>query len=256
MMALLDGGVYCVAKATNDGKIVQAVALLPYSIDLSKVKAEVAVKYIAVTPNWYALSNMTMQIADFTQTEDEENISFRFTNLVNDDPDTVIWEMKGQLEENFPGTNPLLKILKPRGKKEQVIRLRKNAAAEFSEQMQQLLGIDKVYSSSKTKDLDIDFTYKKNVNTSTTDIYYLKSDEIASNFMLDNKLDRIIELLHIPGTDTLAFSPAQLTYTPLEVFLLERLTFTLYNEQDEPVMSDNSDLYIVCHLRPSHAQVC
>ena len=256
-MALLEGGVYCVAKATNNGNIVQATALLPYSIDLSKVKAEVAVKYIAVTPNWYSLSNIKLQIADFTQTEDEENISFRFTNLVNDEPETVIIEMKDQLADAFTtSSSALLKIVKPRGKKPYVIRLRKNAAVEFSEQMQELLGIDKMYTSEKNKDLDIDFTYIKNINTSTTDIYYLKSEEIASNFMIDNKLDRIIELLHIPGTETLAFSPPQLTYTPVEALLLERLTFTLYNEEDHPVTSDHSDLYIVCHLRPRHDQVC
>lgn len=247
-MALLEGGVYCVAKAVENCNIVQATALLPYPIDLSKIKAEVAVKYIAVTPTW-GLNNMTMQVADFTQTEDEENVSFRFTNLVNDDPEYVIADMKAQLADFF--SSSVLKIVKPRGKKN-VIRLRKNAAVEFSEQMQQQLGVSKMYTST-TKDLDIDFTYTRNINTSTTDIYYLKSEEIASNFMLDNKQDRIIELLHIPGNETLAFSPPQLTYTNLEVFLLERLTFTLYNEKDQPVTSDQSDLYIVCHIRPSHA---
>ena len=254
-MALPDGGVYCVAKAAKNGHIVQATAHLPYSIDLSKVRAEIAVKYIAVSPTWYALNNLTLQIADISKSEDEENILFRFTNLVNHNPDDVYTNMRKQLSDTFTSTTPLIKILKPRNQKTPVIRLRKNAVVEFSEQMQDLLGIEKMYNSSESKDLDIDFTCRKNINTSTTDIYYLKSEEISSNFMLDNKLDRIIELLHIPGTETLAFSPSQLTYTRLEARLLERLTFTLYNEQDEIVTSDHSDLYIVCHLRPSYAQI-
>ena len=84
---------------------------------------------------------------------------------------------------------------------------------------------------------------------SSTDIYYLKSDQIQSNYLLDNKQDKIIEVLHIPGIQTRDFHPT-LTYVGTDVNLLERLKFTLYNESNQIVASDGCDMYIICHIRP------
>lgn len=246
-MALLDDGFHCVAKATNGGNVVEATAFLPYTIDLSRTKAEIGIKYIAVTPTWYILNDLVLEVVD-SATDEDETIKIRFTGIVDDESDFVIAGIREQL------TTPLVKIVKPRNKKNFVVRVHKNTSVRFSSQMSELLGVDEFYINETNKDLDIDIVYKKNDTTSTTDIYYLKSEEIASNFMIDAKQDRIIELLHIPGAETVAFTPV-LTYTLLEASLLEKITFTLYNEKNLAVTSDHTDLYIVCHIRPHHGKI-
>ena len=85
-MALLDDGFHCVAKATNGGNVVEATAFLPYTIDLSRTKAEIGIKYIAVTPTWYILNDLVMEVVD-SATDEDETIIIRFTGIVDDESD-------------------------------------------------------------------------------------------------------------------------------------------------------------------------
>lgn len=249
-MELPAGGIYCVAKSNENVGMVEATAHLPYPIDLSKADGEIAVKYIAVTPTWNHLKDLHMEIMDELD-ESDEPINIHLIDLVDTDQEIVILNLRQQLESQFRRQkDPPVKILKSRLNKvtyECVIR--KSTSVRFSPELSKLLGLTaEVFQSSPTDKLVVPIVYRIEEKTSTTDIYYLKSEEIASSFMIDSKQDRILELLHIPGTETVDFHPA-LFYSMLEVSPLEKLTFTLYNEQNKLIFSDKPDLYIVCHVR-------
>ena len=252
-MELPNEGIYCVAKAT-DNNIIQATALLPYPINLSKRKAEVAVKYIAVTPTWKHFDNLYAHVIDNDE-EDATPVAIHFDEVVDTDGVDIIQNLREQLEilNKSKSSKPLLSIKKHKSGKFHVFKLRKKAACRFSPALAQLFGVrdetEQSYISSDDKDMDIRIVFREDTSCSTTDIYYLKSEEIASNFFLDSKQDSIIELLHIPGTETVDFHP-MLTYSLLEVRLLEKLTFTLYNEKNHTLSSNHTDLYVVCHIRP------
>ena len=254
-MELPSEGIYCVAKAT-DNDIIQASALLPYPINLSKHKAEVAVKYIAVTPTWKHLNNLYATVID-NKEKDATPVAIHFDEILDIDDSDVVENLRQQLEVWNKTSEPLLKIKKHKSRKFDVFKLRKKSVCRFSPGLAQLLGVkdetEQSYISSDETDMDIRIVFRDDDLCSTTDIYYLKSDEIASNFFLDSKQDSIIELLHIPGSQTVDFHPV-LTYSRLEVRLLEKLTFTLYNEKNQPLSSNHTDLYIVCHIRPNETK--
>ena len=251
-MELPSEGIYCVAKSTNDGKI-QATALLPCPIDLCKQRAEVAIKYIAVTPTWKHVNKLYVHVID-NDLEDPTPTAIHFDEVIETDGDTIIQNLREQLDVlNANVKDPMLWIKKHKSNKFSVFKLRQNSSCRFSPSLAHLLGVKPESEQSyvsQDKSLDIRISYHDDDDIcSTTDIYYLKSEQIASNFFIDNKQDRIIELLHIPGTQTIDFHPI-LSYSRLEVRLLEKLTFTLYNEENLPLSSDHTDLYIVCHIRP------
>lgn len=247
-MDLPKSGVYCVAKATENQHITEATAYLPYPIDLSKRAAEIAIKYIAVTPTWNHLNDLQIDLVGH-DAEDGDAITVYIRDLIDTDQESVILSVRQQLEVEFKKHKaPLLKILKSKNQKTYEFHLRKNASVKFSPELSTLFGVNQIYHSSDVTNLVFPIAYRTEEKTSTTDIYYLKTEEITSNFMIDSKLERIIELLHLPGTETLDFHPS-LVYSRLEVLLLEKLTFTLYNEKNQAVKSDRSDLYIVCHIR-------
>ena len=245
-MELDKSGVYCVAKCDH-GERVEAICRLPYPIDLSKHPAEVAVKYIAITPTWNHYSDLQLEVVD-EAIEDSDVIEVVFNDIVETTQATVILHIRQRLEAKFPKT-PLLRIVKSRNRKTSEFRLRQHASLKFSSELSRILGVDEVHHSSETEELVIPILFHDEQMTSTTDIYYLKSEEVASNFMLDSRQDRIVELLHLPGTETLDFHP-NMVYSRLEVTLLEKISFTLYNEANRWIRSVSPDLYIVCHLRP------
>ena len=161
---------------------------------------------------------------------------------------TVILNIQQRLDATFK-KSPLLRIVKAKNRKTSELRLRQHASVKFSNELCRILGVDELHQSSETAELVIPIIFHDEQMTSTTNIYYLKSDEVASNFLLDCKQDRIVELLHLPGTETLDFHP-NMMYSRLEVTLLEKISFTLYNEANREISTEHPDLYIVCHLRP------
>ena len=246
-MELPSEGIYCVAKACSKN-IVSAAVNFPYPINLSKHKAEIAVKYIAVTPTWNVKLKLSLTVHDNeTNIETELNLE----PLTDRHQERVLLNIRQQITEKF-GKPVLLRLVYAPGNKSMNLKLARDSTLKVSPHLAALLGIGELYESNPTTELTIPVLYKENVQTTTTDIYYLKSEEIASNFFLDSKQDRIIELLHISGYETVDFSP-QLTYSLVEASLLEKLTFTLYKENNNPVSSFHTDLYIVCHIRPKHA---
>ena len=304
-MELPETGIYCVAKASSAHQI-EATALLPYAIDLSRQRAELGIKYIAVTPNWKYARDLFVTLTDnpasetepkedekdparetepkedekdplretetkeadkdpssetetkaeeeeeevFEETEDIETLNFE--DIIIESADEAVTNLRKQLDaHNGKTKKPLLKIVKNTSRKSSVFRLRENAKVLFSPGMAQVFGVVpyKPYVSKLNKTLDIPITVREDDLTSSTDIYYLKSDQIQSNYLLDNKQDKIVEVLHIPGIQTRDFHPT-LTYVETETNLLERLKFTLYNESNQIVASESCDMYIICHLRP------
>ena len=131
-----------------------------------------------------------------------------------------------------------------------MFKLRENAKVKFSHGLAQLFGVEskRPYVSRLDKAKHIPITVRED-ELIPSPIYYLKSDQIQGNYLLDNKLDKIVEVLHIPGIQTRDFHPT-LTYVETDTNLLERLKFTLYNESNQIVASESCDMYIICHLRP------
>lgn len=250
-MELPTEGFYCVAKASNNS-IVEATAHFPYSIDLSKQKAEVAIKYIAITPTWKQARGLYVHLTDDPSGVGDSDV-IHFDDINAEDGDSFIRELRNQIDMHNKGRrDPMLKILKSKSGQYSMFKLRKNMAARFSKGLARLTGIaDETEFSyvSRTEPLEIRIKPPIDDLIADTDIYYLKSEEIASNFLLDSKQDRIIELLHIPGSETLDFTPT-LTYSTLEVGLLQHLVFTLYDSENRPVSTKRTDIYIVCHVRP------
>ena len=264
-MELPETGIYCVAKASS-AHHVESTALLPYPIDLSKQRAELGIKYIAVTPNWKYASDLFVTVTDkptpepevkeeeeeiFHEMDDDETIIFE--DIIIESADDAVMNLRKQLEaHNGKAKKPLLKIVNHASNKYSVFRLREDAKVVFSHGMAQVFGVvaDRPYFSKSNKTLDIPITVREEDLTSSTDIYYLKSDQIQSNYLLDNKQDKIIEVLHIPGIQTRDFHPT-LTYVETDTNLLERIKFTLYNASNQIVASENCDMYIICHLRPT-----
>ena len=279
-MELPAKGIYCVAKASSNRKI-ESTALLPYPIDLSKRKAELGIKYIAVTPNWKYAHDLFVTLTDnptrespeteeqaegeededdddnFIEAEEEmqvpdEHEIIKFEDIIIETCEDPTSNLRKQLEEHNGKTkNPLLKIIKHPSRKYNVFKLRENAKVKFSDGLAQLFGVDskRPYVSRLDKAKHIPITVREDELTSSTDIYYLKNDQIQSNYLLDNKQDKIIEVLHIPGIERRDFHPI-LTYVGTEVNLLERLKFTLYNESNQIVTAESCDMYIICHIRP------
>ena len=319
-MELPETGIYCVAKASSTHQI-ESTALLPYPIDLSRQRAELGIKYIAVTPNWKYARDLFVILTDNparetkedekdpplepepkedekdppiepepkedekdppreTETkkaekdpspeteeparskrtrrsktkkaEAEEVETIIFDDIINESADETVSNLRKQLEaHNGKTKNPLLKIVKNSSRTTSVFRVRENAIVLFSHGMAQVFGVkpNHPYDSKPDKGLDIPITVREDDLTSSTDIYYLKSDQIQSNYLLDNKQDKIIEVLHIPGIETRDFHPT-MTYVETDTNLLERLKFTLYNESNQIVASESCDMYIICHIRP------
>lgn len=251
-MELPPEGIYCVAKSTY-GEAVEARAYLPYGIDLSRHKAELAVKYIAVTPTWKHAKGLFLTVTD-NPTGEATTTTIHFKEIKEEDSDAIIENLRRQLEtHNAKDKDPLIKIVLHASKKYSLFKLRKNAAVQFSLGVAQMFGVQSeheiTYISKTAENLYIPIRPHVHDMTSSTDIYYLKSEEIKSNFLLDNKQDRIIELLHIPGNQTLDFHPT-LSYSTLESSVLERLTFILYDSKNEAVKSERPDMYVVCHIKP------
>ena len=245
-MELPNEGIFCVAKASHPS-IAQATAKFPYPINLSKQKAEIAVKYIAVTPSWRAKNNLELTVS--SDKNDDERVVV-FESALTGGEDKVILALRTQIAAEFQGTEPGIKIVNAPGNKSQIMKLKQGKKLSLSQQLSTLLGMKSEYTNNgPDKYLSIPILFQDDEVTSSTDIYYLKCDHISGNFFLDGKQDRIIELLHISGNSTVDFYP-KLTYTVIEDCLLERVVFTLYNEANEPVSSFNTDLYIVCHIRP------
>ena len=247
-MELPSEGIYCVAKGCSQNSVVSASVNFPYPINLSRHKTEIAVKYIAVTPTWNIKLNLSLTMLD---NETDEETTIKFEPLTDLHEGRVLLSIRQQISAKCDTKPPLLRIVNAPGNKSQLLKLGRDANLTVSTDLAQILGISEFYESKDNAELVIPIRFQKNIQTTTTDIYYLKSEEIASNFFLESKQDRIIELLHISGYETVDFYP-QLTYSRVEASLLEKLTFTLYKENNIPVTSLHTDLYIVCHIRPKY----
>ena len=248
-MELPAEGIFCVAKGCSKNNVVSASIQFPYTLNLSKNKAELAVKYIAVTPAWNIKQNLFLILTD---NETSEETTIKFEPMTDLHRERVILAIRQQIAAVCSKSPPaLLRLVNAPGNKSQVLKLVDDATVTVSPDLAELLGVEEFYENSTGFDMVIPIRYQKTKQTTTTDIYYLKSEEIAGNFFLDNQQDRIIELLHISGFQTVDFYP-RLTYSRVEASLLDKLTFTLYKENHIPVSSLHTDLYIVCHLRPKH----
>ena len=247
-MELPKEGIFCVAKACSQD-IVSATAHFPFPINLSKQRAEIAVKYIAITPTWNGRKNLSLTLHDMQK---DEYLTETFQPLTDLHKAHAIQQIRQQMEAKFGTTKALIRLVNATGNKSQLLKLYDDASIKVSPDLAALFGIKEVYKNETGHPMSIAILYKETAQTTTTDIYYLKSEEIASNFFLDSKQDRIIELLHISGFETADFYP-QLTYSRVEASLLEKITFTLYKENNTPVTSLHTDLYIVCHIRPQYA---
>ena len=245
IMELPSEGIYCVARGCNTNSIVSASVVFPHPINLSKHNAEIGVKYIAVTPTWNAKQDMSMIVHD---NESDVDTNIKFQPMTDLHEERVLLSIRQQIAAKSP---KLLRLVNAPDRKSKQLKLARDVTLNVSKYLAQLLGINEFYESSDEAELIVPILYQKKLLTTTTDIYYLKSEDIASNFFLDNKQDRILELLHISGFETVDFHP-QLTYSLVEASLLQKLTFTLYKEDGRPVSSLHTDLYIVCHIRPKH----
>ena len=248
-MELPSEGIFCVAKAkphADSEGIAQATAYFPYYFNLTKKQAEVAIKYIAVTPSWNLKRHLELTVVNKAA---ETEVKIVLEPLEDPREMIALPKIRSQIFAKL-GKDQLVRIVNAPGNKIQLMKIKDQTDVTLSPALAELLGLRHThYDNSDGQELVLPISYKEDISTSVTDIYYLKSDQIASNFFLDGKQDRIIELLHIAGTETVDFHP-RLTYSTLEGTLLERLTFTLYNEKNVCVESFHTDLYIVCHIRP------
>lgn len=243
-MELPTQGVHCVAKASSKN-LVQASIQLSCPIDISKRNVEIAVKYIAVTPTWNIVDDLYI---DITDDFGEKSTIINFLTLDNFEKDYVLNSLRQQLDAKFQKDAPI-RLVKTPDRKNWVLKLQSDKSISISASLAKLLGTNKFYHNESDDEIKIPILFREQIVTTETDIYYLKCDQIASNFFLDGKQDRILEILHIPSTETLDFRPS-LTYSTVEGFLLEKLIFTLYNGKNVVVESLLSDIYIVCHIRP------
>ena len=245
-MELPTEGIYCIAKASSNTRV-EATAHLPYPIDLSKHKAEIAIKYIAITPTWKYAKELYIDVN--TVGGEDPSTRIVFDHIIGTDVDRLVQNLRKQLETyNKESSDARVRIVWHKTKAYSVFRLTEATTVLFSESLAQLCGVTPNQVYIGPGDIGIKLPDDGGL-TSTSDIYYLKSEAITGNFMVDSHQDCIVEVLHIPRKETTDFRPV-MTYVATENIILQRLRFSLFNSENQPVFSDHSDLYVICHLRP------
>jgi hypothetical protein len=258
-MELPSNGFFCVARSNDNVEYVAATVQFPFPIDLSNYQADIAIKYVAVTPSWSFLKNMFVVCQENFESEDEPSeqhiVTFNWDHNISESE--IITVIRNKLELEFKEMKqPLLRMRMLPNRTDHVLRLKADASAAFSSDLAALLNINENYYNEDDKEsleIPIKLVQKRRQN-SAEDVYFLKCDQAASNFVMNGKQDRVLELLHVHGSETCEYFP-QMTYTPLEQTVIEKLVFSLFDQNDLPVKCKTPDLYVLCHIRRRRTDV-
>jgi hypothetical protein len=246
-------GFFCVANSESDGDHVKAIVKFPFPVDLSKYRADIAVKYVAVTPTWTFKKDLFLVCQENFESEEEPGdqyvVPFSWDHNISENE--IISLIREKLDSKFKGMDPpLLRLRMLPNKKNHVLRLKADSSVTFSPDLAALLSVNENYYNEDDKEvleIPLKLAQKRREN-SAEDVYFLKCDQIAGNFIMNGKQDRILELLHVHGNETCEYFP-QLTYAPLEQTVIEKLEFLLFDQNDQPVKCNAPDLYVLCHIR-------
>jgi hypothetical protein len=250
-MEIPTDGFFCVARSDSNNGYVTATVNFPYPVDLSKYRADIAVKYVAVTPSWNFIKDLTITCQENFESVEEPSeqyvVSFAWDH--HNSEAQILSMIRKKLDEEFK-TSSLLRLRMLPNRKDYVLRLKADASVIFSPDLAALLNVNENYYNEDDKEhleIPIKFAQKTRQN-SADDVYFLKCDQAASNFVMNGKQDRVLELLHVHGNETCEYFP-QLTYTSLEQTVIEKLVFSLFDQNDLPVKCNTPDLYVQCHVR-------
>ena len=206
--------------------------------------AFIAVDKILIKPNFYVLNGLSV----YVESSDGKSGEVVFDDIYEISYHNVIKQLDTQLTKEFGTRDPLLKMTKQTDGKF-VLKLRKSSSAKFSPALAELLQINEIQQNTHaTSQANILFKINlpQQVNALDSCTYLLKCGDIMQNTILNNKMDCIMGVLHLPGGQAVMEWVSQdKKYYQLRPGRYSSLTFALYTLDNTPVISFNSVSFIV-----------
>ena len=154
-MELPPEGIFCVAKADNSEDVAQATAYFPYYFNLTKKQAEVAIKYIAVTPSWNLKTNLELTATNKTS---GTAVTVAIDPLADRQEDKAVPIIRAKIEA-IMGKEPVVRIVNARGNKTQVLKIKDKTEVTLSRDLAVLLGVKTHYDNTTGDEMVIPIIY-------------------------------------------------------------------------------------------------